>query len=169
MFNIFKRNKMKTLKISDSKALELYKTASSELKEILEESFGKEFFKPKDITDIVYDIDTLAEWLNISVKDLFIFNQNTKDKNEKCINACNILLKVANVYNEEVILNWKNTSEYKYLPYINFSGGSGVVSLVTWFNDSGSPAGFYYKSDKLSRIAYNNFKIYFEDYWQQKI
>ncbi|MFK2563550.1 hypothetical protein ACIXST_17935 [Bacteroides fragilis] len=34
---------MKTLQISEQKARELYKSGSSELKSILEESFGKDF------------------------------------------------------------------------------------------------------------------------------
>ena len=159
---------MKTLKLSEAKALELYKTGSSELKQILEESFGKEFFKPKLIADIVFDIETLCEYLGIDDGDLFIFNKRTKDKHERYMNACNILPKIAQVYNEGAILDWKKTSEYKYLPYLYFSGGSAAVSFGSWNSSLVCPAGLCYKTNDLSKAAYKNFQIYFEDYWQLK-
>lgn len=168
MFNIFKKFKMstKTLKLSDEKALELYKTADNTLKQLLEENWGKDFFKPKLITDIVYDIETLCDYLNISERDLFIFNKNTRDKHERYINACNILPKVAQVYNESTVLNWNNTSEYKYLPYLNFFSGSGVVlASLSWSYCLSAPSGFYYKSPNLSQTSYKNFQSFWEDFW----
>ena len=36
---------MKTLQLSEEKAKELYKTASPEFRAMLEETFGKDFFK----------------------------------------------------------------------------------------------------------------------------
>ena len=55
---------MKTLKISESKARELYKTGSEELKSILEESFGKEFFSQK-ITDRIKSYEDACSEIGI--------------------------------------------------------------------------------------------------------
>lgn len=158
----------KTLKIDESEALRLYPTASKEIQSIFESTFGKEFFKPKVITEIVFDEETLAEHLGIDGDELFIFDKNSKDKHERFINACNILPKVAEIYNEGKILNWNNTSEYKYLAYLNFYGGSAGVSFDGWGDYLGTSAGFYYKNNDLSKASYNNFKKYFEDYWGYK-
>jgi len=161
----------KSLKIDESEALRLYPTASKEIQSIFESTFGKEFFKPKLITEIVFDIETLCEYLGVDEDSLFIFNENTKvlSKHERFINASNILPKVAEVYNEGTILNWKKTNEYKYLPYLNFFGGSAEVSFGGWSDSLRAPAGFYYKNDTLSRAAYKNFQKYFEDYWGEKV
>ena len=55
---------MKTLQISDEKARELHKTGSSEVKSILEESFGKDLFSGK-ITDRVKTYEDACEELGI--------------------------------------------------------------------------------------------------------
>jgi len=155
---------MKTLKIDEKEALKLYKTASNEFKQILEDTFGKDYFN-QDITDKVYDIDSLCEYLGIDEDDLFLYSKNTRDKHERYLNACNILPKIAEVYNEGVILNWKNTNENKYLPYLYFSGGSIAVRFSSWSYALSASVGLYYKSDNLSRKAYENFQSYFEDFW----
>lgn len=114
---------MITLKIEEKEALRLYPAASGEFKVILENTFGKEFFNQK-IWNKVYNIYTLCEYLDIDEDDLYIFSKNTKNKHEKFINACNILSKIAEVYNEGKILDWCNANEYKYFPYKYMTGGS---------------------------------------------
>ncbi len=162
-------NNKKAIKLTDQQALDLYKSSNDEWKQILEDNYGKDFFKPKDITNEVNSILTLADYLDIEIDELFIFNRNTKDSHEKFINACNILPKVAEIYNEGTILNWKNTNEYRYCPYKYFSGGSGQVGLsYVWSSLLHCPGGFYYKSSKLSEASYNNFTKYWEDYWNVK-
>lgn len=59
---------MKTLKISEQKARELYKNSSQELKAILEESFGKEFFS-QSITDRIKSYEDACEELGIPTLD----------------------------------------------------------------------------------------------------
>lgn len=156
----------KTLKLDEKDALRLYPTASPEFKSLLESNFGKEFFNQK-ITDKVHDIETLCEYLGIDEDDLFIFKKNTKNKHERYINACNILPKIAEVYNEGTVLDWKNTNVYKHLPYLYFSGGSCGL-LLYWCTTLHCPVGFYYKSDELSKKSYENFQTIFEDFWGLK-
>lgn len=59
---------MKTLKISEQKARELYKNGSQELKTILEESCGKEFFSQK-VTDRIKTYEDACEELGINPLD----------------------------------------------------------------------------------------------------
>lgn len=156
---------MKTLKLDESTALRIYSTADSELKTILEESFGKEFFTPKKITDIVFNIQTLCQKLGISETELFIYPKDITDKHKRYINACNILPKIAEIYNEDTTLDWKNHNQYKYLPYKSFSVGSGSVGFSIWCASLLYPGGLYFKSKNLAEIAYSNFKKYYEDFW----
>lgn len=59
---------MKTLQISEQKARELYRSGSCELKSILEESFGKDFFSQK-ITDRVKTYEDACHELSTSPLD----------------------------------------------------------------------------------------------------
>ena len=59
---------MKTLKISDQKARELYRSGSQELKTILEESCGKEFFSQK-VTYRIKTYEDACEELGINPLD----------------------------------------------------------------------------------------------------
>lgn len=56
---------MKTLQISEQKARELYKSGSGDLKSILEESFGKDFFS-QEITDRVKTYEDACTELGIN-------------------------------------------------------------------------------------------------------
>lgn len=159
---------MKQLKIDEKEALKLYKEASKEFKIVLENTFGKEYFN-QDVTDKVYDINSLCEYLEIEEDELFIFPKNTKNKHERMINACNILPKIAKIYNEGIVLDWNNIDKYKYLPYLSFSGSGGAgVTSGGWFYYLHDPGEFYYISNEKSLKAYKNFKSYFEDYWGNK-
>lgn len=159
---------IKSLKITDSKALELYKTASTELKEILEETFGLDFFKPKDITETVYDLDTLAEHLEMDTDDLYIYKK-PKNAFEKYLNACAIIPKIVEVYNQGTILDWNNTSEYKYLPYIRKIGLAWVADYsVSWGSFTDGPVAHHYKSNNLALKGINNFNQIYLDYLTYK-
>lgn len=168
MFNLIFKNKMKTLKISDSKAIELYKIASSELKEILEESFSKEFFKPKEITDLVYDLETLANYLGINESDLYIF-KNAKTSFEKYINACAIIPKIVYIYNEGIELDWNNSNIYKYLPYYKKVCSGWVYDYYhCWDSSALGSFGHYYKSSDLTIKSCENFNQIYLDFYTYK-
>lgn len=158
----------KSLKITDSKALELYKTASIELKEILEETFGLDFFKPKDITETVYNLDTLAEHLEMDTDDLYLYKK-PKNAFEKYLNACVIIPKIVEVYNQGTILDWNNKNEYKYLPYFRKIGSGWVaVYAYSWCSGAHGPIAHHYKSNKLALEGVNNFNQIYLDYFTYK-
>lgn len=161
--------KQQTLKMSLEEAIKYYNNSLDlGFKELLESTFGKNFAKPKMITDLVYNISSLESYLNTNTQVGFCipFNLDTRNKFERYLNACYILAKVAEVYNEKTVINWNNINEYKYIPYKYFSCGGYSVDFHYW-NVSCSVSGLlYYKSQELAKISYNNFKQYWEDYWQ---
>jgi len=162
---------MKTLKIDENKAKELYPIASKEFKIVLETTFGVDFFKkrsPLDIDSLVKLVDYTLETYHINIYDLILDEVDTKNEDFRRANATIILKYLAKAYNEETVLNWRNTNEYKYFPYLHFVSGSCSVLFDGWCFCLHCPVGFYYKNEKLARQAYNNFKIYFEDFWGAK-
>lgn len=117
----------------------------------------------REIYKKVNDLNTLINHLGYNP----LVYPSPSNKFEKYINACSVLAKVAEVYNEGVILDWKNVNIYKYLPYKYYSGGSCSVaaSFVVWSFTPHASAFLYYKSEKLSKESYNNFKEYWKDFW----
>lgn len=153
---------MKNLKLSEETAKKLYKTADSEFKTMLEETFGKSLFS-ENIWDRVKTIDDVCEHLNIEKRDLLIY-QNAKTPKEKYINACAIIPKIVKIYNEGTILDWNNSSIYKYLPYFNNVGSGWSFNYYSWSSAANSACALYYKSSNLAEKAANNFKDIYIDY-----
>lgn len=163
---IYKMNK--TINLTKEQAIKFYNSSTDQgFKDLLETNFGKDFYK-QDITDIVYDLNSLENYINNSTKETFRlpYNINTTNKLEKTLNAVYILSKIAEIYNEGTILDWENNNQYKYLPYQNFSGVSWVVfPSCVWGSGLDAAGCLYYKNSELSEKSYNNFKQYWEDYW----
>lgn len=114
---------MKTLQISDKNARELYKTASDEFKQVLEDTFGKDFFAEK-VTDRVktYE-DALRETMRPDAKTINEIPEDLHDhflKVYKCIILCEAMNagKRMDIYDSNV---------YRYYP---------------WFETKGSPSAF---------------------------
>lgn len=125
----------KTIKMSKEEAISYYNSSNDNgFKRLLEKTFSKDFFKPKDITDLVYDLKTLEEYFGDKFKLPYDEDLDNDCKLEASINAFYILSKVAEVYNEKTILDWKNINQHKYLPYKYFSPGgeSGVNGSIGW-------------------------------------
>lgn len=111
---------MDTLKIDKSKAKRLYNTASTELKEMFEDTFGKEFFSEK-ITDRLKTFDDCCMEIGTSEDE---FNKKFASLGldidtifyEKCKIICKAL-------NEGWKPNYKDGSEAKYHSWFAASGG----------------------------------------------
>lgn len=117
------------------------------------------------IYERVTDFKSLLKELNTTESKLLPYKYNTSSSFEKYINASIIIAKVASLYNEEVVLDWKNSSQYKYYNYKYFTGGDcsvGVYDCVSFMNCS---ARLCFKSEKLAKVAYQNFKDEYEQYW----
>lgn len=159
--------KNKSLKITLEQAIKLYPTSSNELREIFENTFGKDFYKT-NITDKVFDISSLINHLGYNP---IIFHGENLDDYKKHINACAVIVKVTEIYNEGFVFDWKNTDQYKWIPYRYISGGSVSVCFDRYglCRCSFDGSGFcYFKSKNLAEKAYNNFKQFYEDFWNIK-
>ena len=155
----------KTIKLSEEKARELYKTATKEFKQLLEENFDKSVLNP-NIIDRVEDFDSILEILEI--EDYQSPYKNPKTKEQKSINALDKLFLIAKVYNEGWIPNWKNSSEYKWFPYKYFSGGVFVLCSIVWYLCLYSPSGVHLKNKELCEDLIKKFRDILEDYWMNK-
>lgn len=113
----------------------------------------------------VTDFKSLLKELNTTETKLLPYKYNTSDSFEKYVNANIILVKVAQLYNEGIILNLENSSQYKYYNYKYFSGGACSVGVDCFHSYLGFSARLCFKSEKLAKIAYQNFKDEYEQYW----
>lgn len=117
---------MRTLQISEKKAMELYKNGSDELKTVLEESFGKEFFQRK-ITDRIKTYEDACAELGIYSLDeakLMDFGLTKHDI------AYQKLATVVKALNEDWTPDVCDSSVYRWYP---------------WFKTNGSPSSFAFR------------------------
>lgn len=109
---------MVTLKMDEQTARKNYSNADPVLKQILEQSFGKDFFSQK----IIDRIKTLADACNELGKDintLFANNASEYDQAETAIKTF-----------AEALRQGKPASECYYYPYFIRSSGGGFSFLV---------------------------------------
>jgi len=147
---------MKQLQIEDSKARSLYITATIELKEILEDSFGKDFFSGK-ITDRIKTYEDACSELGetplneLELKDLGF----TKDE----INYRK-LKTVTKALNEGWVPNWNNSDQSKWVPYFRLSAGAFVFcNTYCGYTDAyaGDGSRLCFKTRELARYAGEQF------------
>lgn len=117
------------------------------------------------IYERVTDFKSLLEELNITETKLLPYKYNTSNNFEKYVNANIILAKVAELYNEGTILDWKKSNQYKYYNYKYFTGGGYSVDVTDYCSSLICSARLFFKSEKLAKIAYQNFKDEYEQYW----
>lgn len=117
---------MKTLQISEQKARELYKNGSGELRSILEESFGKDFFSQK-ITDRVKTYEDACRELSMNPLDE---NKLMKLGLTKHDIAYQKLVTIVKSLNEGWVLDVCDNSVYRWYP---------------WFFTNGSPSSFAFR------------------------
>ena len=153
----------KTIKIEEKTAKTLYKTASSELKIILEENFGKDFFSTK-ITDRIKTWEDVCEELNID--DDVLPYKHPKNKQQISTNAFVKIQYISQVLNEGWRPNFKNTHEYKYYPWFEYkdSGGLGFYYVVYDNCFARLGFGFYYKNNDLAKYAGTQFLDIYKQY-----
>lgn len=166
----------KTLKLEDSTARKLYKTADSELKTILEESFGKEFFSEK-ITD---RIKTFSDVL-VNALAWFESNKDGRDivtKVHKAVyDICSSYLKgavlsvdskirlISFILNEGWTEDYSNVNQSKYYPYfVKESSGWVLGSNSSRVQMTISGFGCSYKSSELALYAGEMFLSEYKDW-----
>lgn len=146
-----------TLQIEPNKARQLHKTASPELKTILEASAPCGFFSSK-ITDRIKSYEDACAELGIEPMDESTmlkvgFRQDEIDRRK--------LETIAFALNEGVVMDWNDANQRKYYPWFNFNTSSGFAFRDTNSYYSLAHAGYAshlcFKSDELARYAGKQF------------
>lgn len=157
---------MKTLQISEQKAIELYKSGSSELKSILEESFGKDFFSQK-ITDRVKTYEDACRELSMNPLDknkLIGFGFTKHDI------AYQKLVTIVKALNEGWVPDVCDYRVYRWYPWFKTNGSpSSFAFYVSYCGNASACAGSGFrlclKSKELSEYCGKQFI----DLWKQFI
>ncbi len=151
------------MKITELNAKVVYKKVGKSDKEALEARFGIDFFQP-NIDDEIKDIHDIYRILKIKEEDVIIFKK-PKNKFEKYINACAIIPKIVEVYNQGWIPDFDNRNILKYLPYFMKSGlGWTVGTSYGWTVGSAGPGGHHYRSREMCKRACLKFTNIYNDY-----
>jgi len=149
----------KTLELDDCTARKLYATAAPEIKTILEQSFGCDFFKEK-ITDHVKTYRDVCEHLRVSDSDCSIKIEVEGFSCGEISVAKNLIkkMRICKVLNEGWV---PKRGERRWYAYWNVS--SGFVFLIANCDDSSadsaSASALCFKTDELAR----HYAKYFED------
>lgn len=157
---------MRTLQISEKKAMELYKNGSDELKTVLEESFGKEFFQRK-ITDRIKTYEDACAELGIYSLDeakLMDFGLTKHDI------AYQKLATVVKALNEDWTPDVCDSSVYRWYPWFKTNGSPSSFAFdVSYYGHASAVAGsgsrLCLKSNELSDYCGKQFI----DLWKQFI
>lgn len=139
---------MTTLKMDDQTARRLYPTANKEFKEMLESSFGKEFFNQK-IRD---QITGWQDILSLSGVDPKTMQLRPGEEDDELAHREWKL--IAKVYNQGVVLDAGNTDQPKY-----FVWGKIV-------KDKSKPSGFglaYYGHGRWNSLSNVGVRLCFKD------
>lgn len=126
---------------------------------------------PESITDRIQSLEDVFEVLREDINDYLLFPINTKNKRYRYLNACSLIPKIVEAYNEETVLDWSNDSIYKYLPYYQYSSGSGWSFAYGnhWFSCSNGSTCHHYKSSDLLKDACKKFNNIYIDYFSYQV
>ena len=122
----------KTLTIEESKARSIYKTASPELKIMLEDTFGKEFFSQK-VTERIKTYEDACVELNIIpiCENTLLKNGFTKDEI-----AYRKIKTIIQVLNEGWQADWNNEYQDKWIPWFHQGSTVGLAYAASTITPS---------------------------------
>lgn len=144
---------MQTLQIDLAKARKLFSSASPEFKEILIDSFGKDFFSQK-ITDRVKTFEDACKEIAQDPDDEN-FSTGTPDEI-----AYKKLKVIARALNEGKVFSFANSDQRKWYPYFQFSGSGfrfGVTAYDCTGTDSAGGSRLCFHSDELAKYVGTQF------------
>lgn len=155
---------MKTLQIDEKNARALYKGASKEFKATLEDTFGKEFFSGK-ITDRIKTFEDACVELFIEPEEVLIDLQGSASADEVAYRKLKV---IAAALNEGWSPDWKDSSEYKYYPWFEYSrSASGFVCSYSYYANADASIGsrLCFKSSDLAKYAGTQFIDIYNKYF----
>lgn len=123
----------------------------------------KHLLKTIPVVNRINNLKDIFDELGESIDDIILFKE-PKSALEKYLNACVLIPKIVQIYNEGWEPNWSN-SERKHFPYFEKKGSVWVVGdAVDWFDDSALPGSFYYKNDKILMKSCKIFQDIYNDW-----
>ena len=156
---------MKTLQIDEKKAKGLYENASPEFQAMLEDTFGKKFFK--SIQDRIKSYEDACRELGLDPEDLPEVD-NCEPEDQASIIAFYKLTIIARALNEGWKPNWKDSSECKWFPWFKVNrdaAGVGCSAASSTATSAAASVGsrLCCKSDELATY----FGKQFENLWSE--
>ena len=156
---------MKTLQIDEKKAKGLYENASPEFQAMLEDTFGKNFFK--SIQDRIKSYEDACRELGLDPEDLPEVD-NCEPEDKASIIAFYKLTIIARALNEGWKPNWRDSNEYKWFPWFKVNrDAAGVGYSLTSYAATAANAiigsRLCCKSDELATY----FGKQFENLWSE--
>lgn len=158
---------MRTLKLEDDKARELYRTASPEFKTMLEQSFPDLF--PKKFADRVKARENIT-WEDIlkesgKTDEEVVRYRNPKNKKQKSANDYERIQILTEVLNLGVELDFTNRNQPKWIPYFErTSSGWSVGVAGRYFYYAHVGFGCYYADESVAKWAGKQFIEIYTDY-----
>jgi hypothetical protein len=157
---------MKPLQIDEKKARKLFKTAPTEFKETLIDTFGKDFFS-ENITDRIKTFEDALEESPCSDNARNLLQYNGIDKDMIGAQSLLKLTIISRALNEGWVPDWSNSKEPKYYPWFEWKKGSSGLS----FNDCAySSTSAYvgsrlcYRTAELAEYAARQFESIYRDF-----
>lgn len=153
----------KQLFIEESEARKLYLTASPEFKQMLETTFGKEFFSMK-ITDRIKTYDDACKELGIEPIDEDEMLEAGFTPDEITYRKIKTITKALN---EGWKADWNDSNQNKWYPWFRMSSGGfvfGGTDCDSSFAYAGDAARLCFKSDELATYAGKQFTQLYSDF-----
>ena len=157
---------MRTLQIDEKRAKDLYENASPEFQAMLEDTFGKKFFK--SIQYRIKSYEDACRELGIDPEDLPEVD-NCEPEDQASIIAFYKLAIIARALNEGWKPNWKDSSEYKWFPWFTVERdaagvGSSPTSSAAATANANVGSRLCCKSDELATYFGKQFENLWSDY-----
>jgi len=153
----------KQLFIEESEARSLYRTATPEFKQMLETTFGKEFFSQK-ITDRIKTYEDACAELGISFLTEKEFSTSGLKGDEIILRK---IKTITEALNEGWKPDWTNADQYKYYPWFRMSSGGFVFYAASYAYSlayAGDASRLCFKSSELAEYAGKQFLQLYSDY-----
>lgn len=114
---------MQELKLTGATARRIYSKAPPEFKEVLEESFGKEFFSAK-VEDRIWSVEDACRETGRDIDQVIPF-PNPINQFQDSLNATAEWAVIAEAFNGSEIPNWRDPKQKKHIPWAKMDGSSG--------------------------------------------
>lgn len=157
----------KTLQIDEHKAYNLYRTATPEFKQALEDTFGREFFN-RSITDRVKSYEDACAVLGIDPHGSMPDTSECPAEDRRAYVAFHKLVIIIRTLNEGWRPDWADTEQPKWFLWWYTEGAAGLACALSHYAPSAASAiigsRLCFKSEALADYAAETFKCLFEDY-----